>query len=437
MTAESFDAIIVGGRCAGSPLATLLARAGLRVCLVDRAQFPSDTGSTHGVQPIGATILDRLGVLEPLLDLTPAIERGTFAFEDAEVEFSGLTEMVGAPFVGPRRLALDALLVEAAAAAGADVRTQTPVTDLVEDRGRVAGVMTKTGELRAPLVVGADGVNSTVARLVGARKYHETSAGRLFAWAYFEGAQADDDRMWLGLIGDHGFLAFPTDSGLFMAAAAPSIERRDEVLADRAGVFSAEFGHWPPLEAALGGAKRVGPVRVMARDGFFRESAGRGWVLTGDAGHFKDPSPGQGISDALRQAVALAPVIERALGSPGDPDRALRDWWAWRDRDAWEMYWFAHDMGAPGPAPVLVQEIQSRIAAEPRLLEGMLRVLNHEVPPSQVFTPSLAVKAMAKGLRSRRGERKGLLRDALTIAGNAWRRRGPASPSPVASPRPI
>lgn len=431
--AETFDVIVVGGRCAGSPLATLLARAGLRVCVVDRARLPSDTASTHGVQPTGVSILDRLGVLDALLTVTPAIERGTFAFDDGQVEFGGLTELVGAPFLGARRVTLDARLFEAAAAAGADVRTQTAVTDLVEDCGRVAGVRTRSGELRAPLVVGADGANSTVARLVGARKYHETSAGRFFTWAYFDGAQADNDRMWLGLIGDHGFLAFPTDSGLFMAAAAPSIERKDEVLADRGGVFSAELVHWPPLEAALAGARRVGPVRVMARGGFFRESAGPGWVLIGDAGHFKDPSPGQGISDALRQAVALAPVLERALGSPGDADRALRDWWAWRDRDAWEMYWFAHDMGAPGPAPVLVEEIQSRIAAEPRLLEGMLRVLNHEVPPSQVFTPSLAVKAMTRGLRSRRGERKVLLRDALTIAANAWRRRAPASPSPVAA----
>ena len=430
---DRFDVVIVGARCAGSPLATLLARAGLRVCVVDRAGFPSDTASTHGVQPAGVRVLDRLGILDELLELTPAIERGTIAFDDAEVEFGRLSDLAGAPFLGARRVTLDARLVEAAAAAGADVRTHTAVTELVEDRGRVAGVRTRQGELLAPLVVGADGVNSTVARLVGARKYRETSAGRFFTWAYFEGAEADDDRMWLGLIGDHGYLAFPTDSGLFMAAVAPSIERKEEVLADRAATFAAELRHWPPLEAALAGARRVGPVRVMARDGFFRESAGPGWVLVGDAGHFKDPSPGQGISDALRQAVALAPVVERAVGSPSEADRELREWWAWRDRDAWEMYWFAHDMGAPGPAPLLVQEIQSRIAAEPRLMEGMLRVLNHDVPPSRVFTPSLALKATAGGLRARRGERRALLRGAATIAANTWRRRGPGPPSPAAA----
>jgi flavin-dependent dehydrogenase len=138
-------------------------------------------------------------------------------------------------------------------------------------------------------------------------------AGRLFTWGYFEHVQAGDGAMWLGAIGDHGFLAFPTDGGLFMGAVVPSIEHRNEVLADREAAFAVELAHWPALEAKLAGASRVGPIRVISRDGFFRESAGPGWVLVGDAGHFKDPTPGQGISDALRQAVALARAIPSTL----------------------------------------------------------------------------------------------------------------------------
>ena len=433
---DRFDVIVVGARCAGSPLAILLARAGLSVCVVDRAKFPSDTASTHGVQPSGVQMLDRLGVLEPLLKVAPPIERGTIAFDEARIEVSSFTELVGAPMLGARRVTLDAILLEAAATAGAEVRTQTAVTGLVEDRGRVVGVKTKSGELRAPLVVGADGVSSTVARLVGAAEYHQTPAGRLFTWAYFEGAQADHNHMWLGGIGDHGFLAFPTDGGLFMTAVVPSIERRDEVLADREAAHAAELAHWPELEATLAGAKRVGPIRLMSRDGFFRQSAGPGWVLVGDAGHFKDPTPGQGISDALRQAAKLAPAIEQALAGGGTADRVLHDWWCWRDRDAWEMYWFAHDMGAPGAPPLLVQEIQRRIAADPELTDGFLRVLNHEVAPSKVFTPSLALAAISKALLKSPGHRGALLREARTVAVNNWRRRAPSAPSPAARRRP-
>jgi menaquinone-9 beta-reductase len=106
--AENFDVIIVGARCAGSPLATLLARTGLRVCVVDRARFPSDTASTHGVQPSGVKILDQLGVLEKLLRVTPAIERPTVAFDDAEVEVDSLSDLAGAPMLSPRRVTLDA-----------------------------------------------------------------------------------------------------------------------------------------------------------------------------------------------------------------------------------------------------------------------------------------------------------------------------------------
>ena len=200
--AEHFDVIIVGARCAGSPLATLLGRAGMRVCVVDRAGFPSDTPSTHGVQPSGVTILDQLGVLEPLLKVATPIEHGTVRMDDVRIEVGGLSQLVGAPMMNARRVTLDALLLDAAAAAGAEVRTQTAVTGLVEDRGRVVGVETTSGDLRAPLVVGADGARSTVARLVGASEYHRTPPGGIFLWGYLEGVPAENDGVWLGKVGE-------------------------------------------------------------------------------------------------------------------------------------------------------------------------------------------------------------------------------------------
>jgi menaquinone-9 beta-reductase len=298
------------------------------------------------------------------------------------------------------------------------------VTSLVEDGGRVVGVETTTGKLRAPLVVGADGARSTVARLVGASEYHRTPPGGIFLWAYLEGVPAENDGVWLGKVGEHGFLASPTDSGLFMAAVVLQMERREELRRDRESAYAEAFIHWPELEASLAGARRVGPIRMMSRwHGFFRESAGPGWVLVGDAGHFKDPTPGQGISDALRQAVELATAIEKALGGTAPADQALHDWWSWRDRDAWEMYWFAHDMGAPGPTPLVVQEVQRRIGADPQLTEGLLRVLNHDLAPSKAFTPALALAATCKALLTSRGRRRIVLREARTILANQLRRR--------------
>ena len=94
---ESFDVIVVGARCAGASLATMLARAGLRVCLVDKDRFPSDTLSTHGIQPAGVQVLERIGVLETLLGLAPALVRLRGFFDDAVVVFDDVIAFAGAP----------------------------------------------------------------------------------------------------------------------------------------------------------------------------------------------------------------------------------------------------------------------------------------------------------------------------------------------------
>jgi menaquinone-9 beta-reductase len=420
---ESFDAIVVGARCAGAPLATMLARDGLRVCLVDKDRFPSDTPSTHGIQPTGVQVLERLGVLDSLLKLAPPILRLRMLFDDVSSPAADLVAITGAPGLSVRRTTLDEILVNTAAGASADVRTQTAITGLVMDGGRVAGVTTTSGDLRAPLVVGADGTRSAVAKMVRAQEYHSTPNGRVFMWAYYE-ADPTNGEMWIGKVGDHTYLGMPTDGGLTLVGVCPSIEHRDEVRADREAVYEAGLRAWPELRAGVDGARRDGPVRTMANmRGFFRPSAGPGWALVGDAGHFKDPTPGQGIADALRQAEKLAAAITRALGGGHSrPDEILLDWWRWRDEDAWEMYWFAHDMGAAGPTPPLRREAERRIAADPELTTAMVRVLNHELRPSEAFTPAFSATTMARALRHGRGHRRAIMSEARTAAVDEVRR---------------
>src|SRR5438270_11834848 len=145
------------------------------------------------MQPSGVRILDRLGDGEAVRRTTTPVDRAVLVFDEHRLELDDVTRRLGAPMLNVRRITLDAILLEAAAQAGADIRTHTTVTDLIHEGGRVAGVVTTKGALRAPLVVGADGARSTIARLVGAREYHRTAAGRVFMWAYFEGADALGD----------------------------------------------------------------------------------------------------------------------------------------------------------------------------------------------------------------------------------------------------
>src|SRR5215207_7896572 len=117
-----YDAIIVGARCAGAATALLLARRGYRVLLADRATFPSDTISGHFIMHSGTRKLAEWGLLNSLLAsgcppiTTAASDWGDFMLE-AEIPTSG--ELPAC--IGPRRTVIDALLVEAAVAAGAQL----------------------------------------------------------------------------------------------------------------------------------------------------------------------------------------------------------------------------------------------------------------------------------------------------------------------------
>ena len=418
--AERFDVAVVGARCAGAPLAAMLADRGLRVCLVDKATFPSDTPSTHGIQPNGVRLLERLGIADDLAALTDPITHARLAFDATRLSTGDVREVVGAPMLNLRRTTLDAFLVEHAARRGVDVRTGVAVTELERSGSRVAGIVTDSGVVSAGVVVGADGTRSTVGRLVGAREYLRTEFGRSFTWGYFSGHAAPAHTVWLGKIDDLAYLASPTDGGLLMVAVVPS--RGAWSLRDLDAEYRRGLAHWPDLAAVLDGATREGAVRVMAHGhGYFRESAGPGWVLVGDAGHFKDPTPGQGIADALRQAERLAPAIERALDGGGD--EALGDWWRWRDRDALDMYWFAEVMGSSGPTPVVVQEMLGALLARPDGVDKLLRVLDHDLPPPKVFGAGLLARALGRIARGRRREWRQVGREVLALGADTVRQQ--------------
>src|SRR5215207_6524474 len=129
---DAYDAVIVGARCAGAPLATWLTRAGWRVAVVDRATFPSDTLSTHVIFPDGLALLDQLGALEPLgrrHRLVPA----RYSWRVLGHEVAGAFTPVGGHdrCLSVRRVTLDAVLLALAEEAGATVLLGHRVTALV------------------------------------------------------------------------------------------------------------------------------------------------------------------------------------------------------------------------------------------------------------------------------------------------------------------
>src|SRR5690242_3222684 len=121
MVAQNFDVVIVGARCAGSPLAALLARQGVNTAVVERATFPRDTLSTHIFQADGLAFLDRLGVTDKLRATgAPFITRTNGRTEDFQFNIAWPQrpgDVGGAASI--RRTVLDPILVGAAEESGA------------------------------------------------------------------------------------------------------------------------------------------------------------------------------------------------------------------------------------------------------------------------------------------------------------------------------
>src|SRR5262249_42489422 len=191
-----FDVVIVGARAAGAATAYLLARSGLRVLLLDRGRYGTDTLSTHALMRGGVLQLSRWGLLEKIIATgTPPVRLATFRYADAVVPVTIKPSYGVDALYAPRRTVLDPILVGAAAAAGADVWFGAAVADLARDRhGAVAGVAGRNRDgqvfrVRSRIVVGADGIRSTVAEQAGAPFERIGTSAAAVTYGYWSGLQ--------------------------------------------------------------------------------------------------------------------------------------------------------------------------------------------------------------------------------------------------------
>ncbi|MGP3986036.1 NAD(P)/FAD-dependent oxidoreductase [Streptomyces sp. 3N207] len=445
---EQYDVVVVGARCAGAPLATLLAREGFEVCLVEKAELPSDTPSTHVFEADALSFLDSLGVLDELRATgAPMIARADARVGDVRWPATWPVRP-GDPggVMSVRRFRLDPVLVRAAQDAGAALLTRTAVTDLVRaEDGRVTGVRvssatggeeTRSGTgtatrggageervLRARLVVGADGRASTVARLAGARSYHVTPNQFALFWGYFADAEIGDPTFVFHRWADRVVLGLPTDDGLYQVQVGVDPARLREFRAGLPGSLLEYARASEPVAKALAGARLVGePHGTTHWKGYFREPTGPGWVLVGDAGHFKDPTAGRGIGDAFLQAARLAETVARQLGAGGgdtaELDEALRRWGAWRDAEFVEPYWFATDIGSLAPLPAVLPEVL-RGMRRAGVADSLFEMVNHRAMPTDIVTRPRLLAAVGRLLA--RG-RVGVLREVAQLAATDRRR---------------
>jgi flavin-dependent dehydrogenase len=380
-----YDVVVVGGRVAGASTAMLLARSGVRVALVDRGRYGSDTLSTHGLMRAGVLQLARWGLLETLVAArTPAIRRTRFHYADGESVDVSLRPTAGVEALyAPRRLLLDRILVDAAAEAGAEVLHETVVTALLREDDRVVGVQARSGRagelaLRAAVTVGADGVRSTVAAQAGAPVVRQGGSGGAVLYRYFSDLPTVGYEWAYG--GGVAAGLIPTNEGLtcvFVGTAPGRMRalRRQGV----AAAFETLLGESSPglreRVAAAGPAGRL--YGWPAVPGFMRRCGGPGWALVGDAGYYKDPITTHGITDGLRDAELLADALVDSLGGGVPQQLALAGYQSARDQMSCPLFSATEAVAAydwdTGEVRTLLRQVSAAMGHELDLLTSFVR----------------------------------------------------------------
>jgi len=394
---SSYDAVIVGARCAGSPLAARLAERGWSVLLVDREPPPADTLSTHYVFPNTLSRLQELGALQRIEArhrLNPLHYAVRVLGEEVTGPFTPVDEFDR--MCGITRPVLDQALLDTALAAGAETRFGEKVTGLLgagtaEDP--VHGVEMGSGErIEARWVLGADGRASTVASLLGLEKQHPVAGEIGIMLAYWRGLpESDSFRVEVLESMSLSWGQCEDDVSILMLGVPAEQTRGDAEQRQRLFISSlAQFEWFDPR--LLEGAEQISPIRVAPETmlrGFFRQAAGPGWALVGDAGHFKHPATAQGISDAIEQSLHVA----TALTTPGED---LSTYEAWREERAREHYEWSFDYSRL-PRPGITRPIFAGVASDPEARQAFHDTFTRLTRPrSDVLTPERLERWFAK-----------------------------------------
>jgi len=340
--AVDFDVIVVGGRVAGSVLATLLGQQGHRVLVLDKAHFPSDTLSTHFFRAPAFRVFERIGVFAEVESSAPHLET-LWNYIDGHV----ISDPVEASedhmnyFLCERRITLDWILFQRAEREPTvEIHQGAKVQGLIQEDGRVTGVRWSEAnaihEARARVVVAADGFYSTIVRALQPPYESALPVQRCMYYVYYQGIPPIGDHAFAEhhFLGDTLTYIFPTDADLITVAVSMPIDEFPSFRKDPLKRIRSHLDLLPLLAPRLRKAEVVTGVKGAGNIPFYqRMPYGPGWVLVGDAHQVMDPWSGMGIDHATTHASMLADSLHRFLRdeapwemSMGEYHTQIRNW---------------------------------------------------------------------------------------------------------------
>lgn len=396
----TYDAIVIGARCAGAPTAMLLARRGYRVLLLDRDRFPSDTISTHMIHPPGVAQLDRWGLLGRLVATgCPAIT--TYSYDFGAFSLAGRPRAAaggGAVAYAPRRTVLDKLLVDAAVEAGAELREAFTVDQIRVEEGRVTGVrghgrngvsVTERGRV----VIGADGRHSLVARTMQPAQYYEKPPLQCGYYTYWSNLAVDAFAVYAR--DRRGWGAIPTHEGLTLVVVGWPYSEFEANRRNPEKAYLDSLGQAPEFAERVRSARREEPYRGGMVSNYFRRPFGPGWALVGDAGYNKDPITAFGISDAFRDAQRCADALHQALSGARSYDETMLEYQQARDAEALPMYELTCNLATLEPPPPSFEALLGAASKHPDSQDQFASMMAGTLPVPAFFAPDNVNRLLA------------------------------------------